>query len=203
MNRSICLALGLILFCSLTAYSQSRLMIGAGGGFQSEESSFHMSAALDAPQFIREHLPLELVIGFAAPFDQKNRASIEASDLAYVNAWPRAYYYYLNPHYTTSEFVRFYAVGRSSENREPDGLELGAGIGNYQIFSDEVMYSNGHKVGSRVETVWGVNGFVRYNILPTHPSGMFVEADIQHALRGGSHFQVDTAILQLGWRLPI
>jgi hypothetical protein len=197
------LRLTMILLWAMPAMAQSRLMLGTGCGFQSEESAFHVSAALDAPRFIREHLPLELVVGFGAPFDQKNRASNAETYLAHMNAWPYAYYYYLNPHYTTSESVRVYAIGHQTKGHDPDGLELGAGVGNYQIFFDKVKYSNGNKVGSRVETVWGLSGFVRFNILPTHATGMFVEADVQHSLREGSKFQVDIAILQLGYRLPI
>jgi len=194
------------------AQAKTRMLLGVGTdvssvGFMGSEgpdvmSALHLSAAVDAPDAIRKHLPVELVLGYSGLFGRREPMSPPAAGMGILDSrWVSNYW---DLRYSTSETVRVYLMGRTAIRHKLDGAEVGVGFGNHQFMFERMDGSERRVLGTRFVSQWRGHLFLRGNILPTQPSGPFLEGEWQHSFGSTQTLlPVNSVLLTLGYRFHI
>jgi hypothetical protein len=180
----------------LGAFSGNSAMVGAS------PYTLHLQATMDAPGWLRKHVPLEFVFGFTGPYPTERHIGY-ISNSPSSSSWYSTNQQNWRPQSRFSEAVRLYIVGHNTRTHKPDGMELALGIGNHQVFSKLDDYYHTGQKGIRLDSQWRAHLAFRTQFLPTQPSGPVLELELQHGLERLPTAFPDAAALTLGWRFQV
>jgi hypothetical protein len=163
----------------------------------------HIALSVEAPEFVSRHVPVEAVIAYSGRYASGGGTKALSTAKRFEN-------YLIDGPVARYSFSTTLRVFTKTEhmNGKPSIFVAGLGLTAVQFVSQmAVAHDYGHT--TRTENQYDVqlrgNGFVRWQVQPIRPNGIFFELDMARALndRNTDYLPIMSLMATMGYRFPI